>query len=95
MDWYEYIVSEPGVCGGRPVIKGTRIAVDLLLELRESVAEDEELLQCYPHLSMEAIQAAFAYADEQGMIAYEDWGTEECPYHGKDASPSPGLSRPA
>ena len=51
MDWHQYINSDPKVMFGKPVIKGTRIPVDLILEklsLGESIAQ---LLEDYPRLS--------------------------------------------
>ena len=56
------IELNPRVCNGRPVIKGTRIPVSVILEL---IAEGEtwgKLLAGYPELSKEDIQAALLYA---------------------------------
>jgi uncharacterized protein (DUF433 family) len=59
-----HISIDPKVCSGRPVIRGTRIWVALILEnLAEGVSEDE-LLRAYPQLTREGIQAALAYASE-------------------------------
>ena len=86
MDWQGIIVKVPGTCGGKPIVKGTRIPVWLLLELQADGATEDELLRDYPHLSREDIRAAFAYADDHGMVAYEDWGMEFCPYHHPDGT---------
>ena len=40
----------------------------------------------YPTLYREGLRAAYAYADAHGMVAYEDWDTEDCPYHNPDGS---------
>ena len=93
MDWQERIVKVPGTAGGRPIIKGSRIPVWLLLELQACGASEDDLLQNYPRLSRESIRAAFAYADAHGMVAYEDWDTEFCPYHGPDATEKSSISR--
>ncbi|MFH2010021.1 MAG: DUF433 domain-containing protein [bacterium] len=58
------IVVDPGICFGKPVIRGTRIWISLIVEnLAEGVGEDE-LLQAYPQLKSEDIRAALAYAAE-------------------------------
>lgn len=57
-----WIVSRPGVLGGKPCIRGTRISVELVLELLASGATSEEILKAYPHVSAEGLQAALQYA---------------------------------
>ena len=86
MDWEDIIVKVPGTCGGHPIIKGTRIPVWLLWEMRADGATEDEILDNYSHLSRESIRAAFAYAEAHGMVAYADWGAEFCPYHNPDGS---------
>lgn len=58
----ERIVSAPDICGGRPCIRGTRMRVSDLLELMASGARTEEILEDFPYLAAEDIQAALAYA---------------------------------
>jgi len=58
------ISIDPRVCFGRPVIRGTRIWVSLIVDnLAEGVPESE-LLAAYPQLKPEDIRAALAYAAE-------------------------------
>ena len=58
------IVSDPKIMMGQPVISGTRITVDLILE-KLSVGESfEQLLQAHPRLTREGIQAALNFARE-------------------------------
>ncbi|MFN4255890.1 MAG: DUF433 domain-containing protein [Saprospiraceae bacterium] len=60
--WQERIVSDPKIMFGKPVIKGTRVPVELILEkiaLGESV---EHLLQAYPRISREDITACLFFA---------------------------------
>ena len=58
------ISIDPGVCFGKPCIRGTRIWVSLIVEnLAEGVTE-AELLAAYPQLTIEDIRAALAYAAE-------------------------------
>ena len=58
------IERNPKVMMGKPVIKRTRIPVELILRKLSEGATLEELLDAYPHLSREDIQAALAYAAE-------------------------------
>ena len=60
----QIIVSDPKVMMGQPVVAGTRITVDLILE-KLSVGETfEQLLQAHPRLTREGIQAALNFARE-------------------------------
>jgi uncharacterized protein (DUF433 family) len=64
MNWQEYIQSEPKVLSGKPVVKGSRLSVDFLLELLASGWSEEQLLDNYPTLSQESLRAVFAFAAE-------------------------------
>ncbi|TFH17004.1 MAG: DUF433 domain-containing protein [Lentisphaerales bacterium] len=66
----ELINVDPQIMMGKPVIRGTRIAVELLLRKLSEGATEAELLNAYPHLSSEAIHAAMRYAAD--MIAHEE-----------------------
>ncbi len=58
------ITSDPGVMMGKPVIKGTRITVELILEKLAAGETEEQLLAAHPRLTREGIHAAFAFAAE-------------------------------
>ncbi len=58
------IVRDPRVLGGKPVIAGTRISVQLILEKLRDGWTIETLLDDYPQLTREQIVAALAYAAE-------------------------------
>jgi len=58
------IEVNPKVMLGKPVIKGTRIPVELILRKLSEGATEEELLDAYPRLTREDIRAALAYAAE-------------------------------
>ncbi len=61
---FERIEINPRVCNGKPVIKGTRIPVSIILEqIAENVTWDA-LLKGYPELTREDIHAALVYARE-------------------------------
>ncbi|MFN8615468.1 MAG: DUF433 domain-containing protein [Dehalococcoidia bacterium] len=56
--------SDPRIMVGKPVIKGTRITVELILENIAFGRTIEELIDSYPHLKREQILAALRYALE-------------------------------
>ena len=56
------ISSDPGVLGGKPCIRGTRLSVEFILELLASGASRQEILDAYPHLAAEDIEDAVRYA---------------------------------
>jgi uncharacterized protein (DUF433 family) len=56
------IVSDPKVMMGKPVVSGTRITVELILEKLAAGRTQEELLDSYPQLSPESVRAALAFA---------------------------------
>ena len=59
---HERISADPKVMMGKPVIKGTRITVELILRLRSKKHSVAEILDGYPNLTEEDIYAAEAYA---------------------------------
>ncbi len=64
MDWQEYIHGNPKILAGKPVIKGTRLAVEFLLDLYGAGWTEAQLLESYPTLTPEALRAVHAYAAE-------------------------------
>jgi uncharacterized protein (DUF433 family) len=62
--WQKFIVSNPAIMMGKPVIVGTRITVELILEKMAAGETVEQILAAHPRLSVEAIQAALAFAAE-------------------------------
>ena len=81
MDWQGIIVKDPRIMAGRPTIKGTRITVELILELRHNGWTESDILQNYPHLAAEGIQACLSYAEEHSMVAFADWDHEMCSHY--------------
>jgi uncharacterized protein (DUF433 family) len=64
MVWQDRISVDPAILVGKPVIKGTRIAVELLIELLAEKWTHEQVLSNYPQLAEDDIQAALHYAAE-------------------------------
>ena len=57
------IISNPGILGGKPIIEGTRISVELILDNLAAGISEKEILEAYPHLIIEQVHAAVAYAN--------------------------------
>ena len=62
--WSNYIHSDPDVLIGKPVIKGTRISVELVLELFEQGWSETMILESYPVLTDKSLRAVFSYLTE-------------------------------
>lgn len=70
MTYRDFITSDHKVMLGKPVIKGTRLAVELILRKLGEGATHSDLMRMYPDLGSESIQAALQYAAE--VIANEE-----------------------
>jgi uncharacterized protein (DUF433 family) len=62
MDWQERIVLDPDILVGKPVVKGTRLAVELIIDLMAEGWSEAEILRNYPGLTREDLQACLGYA---------------------------------
>ncbi len=65
MNWQDYISIDPKVMLGKPVIKGTRITVQLILERLAYGQTMEELMIAYPPISREVVAACLQYTKDQ------------------------------
>lgn len=64
MDWQTYVHSDPEILSGKPVVKGTRLAVDFVLGLFALGWTEQQVLENYPTLTPQSLRAVFAYAAE-------------------------------
>jgi uncharacterized protein (DUF433 family) len=62
MDVQQRFVRNPGICGGQPVIKGTRVLLRSVLASLAEGARIEEILDDFPSLSEEDVRAVIAFA---------------------------------
>jgi uncharacterized protein (DUF433 family) len=62
MDWQERIIVDPKILVGKPVIKGTRLAVEFIVELLSQGWTEGEILRNYPGLTHEDVTACLKYA---------------------------------
>jgi len=63
-DWRNRITLDPDILAGKPVIKGTRISVQHILELLANGWTEQAILENYPHLEKEDIQSALRYVTD-------------------------------
>lgn len=64
MNWRERITSDPNVLAGKPIVEGTRLSVEHVLELLENGWSEADILDSYPHLAPEDVRACLGYARE-------------------------------
>ena len=62
MDWEDRITADPKVLVGKPVIKGTRLAVEFIIELLANGWSETQILDNYPGVTHEDIVACLRYA---------------------------------
>lgn len=62
MDYEQRIVQDPKICGGQPVIKGTRVTLRTILASLAEGAEVKEILDDFPTLAEADVRAAIAFA---------------------------------
>jgi uncharacterized protein (DUF433 family) len=68
--YQERIIADPRILAGKPVVRGTRIAVDLVLEELAQNPDIDELLAAHPDLTRTDVQACLAYA--KAMVTGEE-----------------------
>lgn len=70
MDYNKHIERNPEIMLGKPIIKGTRISVEIIMRKLAGGFSVEKIVESYPHLNQEQIYAALEYAAD--MIANEE-----------------------
>ena len=64
MHWQDRIGFDPGVLGGKTVVKGTRLAVEKIVELMASGWSEQQIIENHPGISRDDIAACLFYASE-------------------------------
>ena len=64
MKWHEYISVDPNICHGQACISGTRVMVSVILDNLAAGLTVEQILESYPSVSADAVEAALRYAAE-------------------------------
>ncbi len=62
MNYQDYISRDPEICGGEPVIKGTRVALRTILASLAEGATEEQILRDFPTVNADALRAVIAFA---------------------------------
>ena len=65
MEWQERIVVDPNVLVGKPVIKGSRLAVEFIVDLLAQGWSEQDILRNYPGITREDVLACLAYASKR------------------------------
>ena len=61
-DWHAWIVADPAVMQGKPVVRGTRVTVELILEKLAAGESVAQVVEAHPNVTVAAVQAALAFA---------------------------------
>ncbi|HEU0140848.1 MAG TPA: DUF433 domain-containing protein [Bryobacteraceae bacterium] len=64
MDWRDHIGVDPQILVGKPIVKGTRISVELVIDLLAAGWTEQQVLDSYPTLNANDVRACLAYASE-------------------------------
>jgi uncharacterized protein (DUF433 family) len=64
MNWKDYIISDKEVLLGKPTVKGTRISVEHIIGLLAQGWNESQILENFPRLTKESLQAVFSYIQE-------------------------------
>lgn len=64
MDWRTHIETNENILVGKPIIKGTRLSVEHIIGLLASGWTEQQILENYPRLSKESLQAVFGYKQD-------------------------------
>ena len=64
MNWRMYIETNEDVLLGKPVVKGTRLSIEHIINLFASGWTEDQILENYPRLTKESLQAVFVYIQE-------------------------------
>ena len=75
MKYTDKIISDPNILLGKPIVKGTRISVELILRRLSEGMETKDLLEAYPQLKYDDVLAALSYSAEilSGEEMIESW----------------------
>lgn len=64
MNWRNHIETNDNILLGKPVVKGTRISIEHIIKLLASGWTESQVLENYPRLTKESLQAVFAYIQD-------------------------------
>jgi len=71
MNWHDHIHVDSAILAGKPVVRGTRLSVNFLLSLLAENWTESEILENYPQLTHESLQAIFAFSAQNQSKDYQ------------------------
>ncbi len=71
--WQDRIVTDPLILAGKPTIKGTRISVELIMELLDGGRSEADIIRRYSHITLKDIQACREYAATGAKLSNVTW----------------------
>lgn len=71
MNWKDFIVIDPDILVGKPILKGTRLSVDFIMRLLAQGWTEQQIFENYPQVTPESLRALFAFTRE--CLADEDF----------------------
>jgi uncharacterized protein (DUF433 family) len=84
---HERITAGPAILGGKPAVRGTRLAVELVLDRLAAEPDVGALLRNYPHLTLDDVRACLAFARD--ALAAAPRGAGAPPRSGQPSQPAP------
>ena len=93
MDWRDRIEKVPGILSGKPVIKDTRISVELIVGRLNGAWTEEDVLKSYPHLTAEDIEACRKFAATGEPLSPMTWDEWEAAVFGDESQTSERKTR--
>ena len=83
--WQERIVTDPLILAGKPTVRGTRISVELVMELLDGGRSEADIIRMYSHLTPEDIRACREYAATGAKLSSVAWEDIDAIMDGKEA----------
>ena len=75
--WQDRIVKDPMILGGKPIVKGTRISVELITNQLEHGGTVAYIISDYPHITPEDVEACRQYKATGAKLSYTTWAMQD------------------
>lgn len=67
MDWQDRITIDPEILVGKPIVRGTRLSVEFIIDLLAAEWSEDDILRNYPGLTHANLNACLRYASEMSV----------------------------
>lgn len=81
--WRDRIVKDPLILAGKPTVKGTRISVELIVDLLDGGRSEADIIRMYSHITSEDIRACREYAATGAKLSNVTWADIDAIMDGK------------